>query len=400
MQQNKILMIVSHFYPEGSIVEAKNNYLTLLELEKSGFEVDVCTFEPNKKYPSNVKYFVPKKSKIFSRKNRYYNFLRAKIKMPLLPIEFDYINDFLQTLEKVNINQYSYIYTVFGNGSEHIVGIELKQKYPHLKHIAEFRDPWVHNKIAKDYFFNNSFKFYANYYWKKLYMLEKELISKLDLLLVESPIHASLIKEEFKYNKEILICNGYSEHFFEKILNLDIEFNSKPVIGFIGSTYYGYEDVAKTFINALQELENEGLDFTFISVGDSFFSRESSKIEIKNYYSFHKVPYIKALSFIKKIDIGLAITMQSYPNHINSKIFEYMQFKKYTIAIAPKGGAMDKLLSQTQSGDILSYNKDKMKEELRDIIKNYKIKAVNKDKIKIYNRKEVFKPIIKAIKEL
>lgn len=393
-------MIVSHFYPEGSIVEAKNNYLTLLELEKNGFEVDVCTFESQKEYPTNVKYTIPKKNKIFSIKNRYYNFFRTKIKIPLLPIEFNYVKDFLNVIDQIDMDQYGYIYTVFGNGSEHLVGVHLKQYYPHLKHIAEFRDPWVHNQIAKDYFYDKAFKFYANHYWKSLESLERKLVYEIDLILVESALHGTLIKKDFNYEREILVCNGYSNLFLEKELKLDLEFISKPIIGFIGSTYYGYEDVAKTFIEVLEELEKEGVNFTFISVGDNFFSKQGQSSQLKNFYPFQKVSYIKALSFMKKIDIGLAMTMESYPNHVNSKIFEYMQYGKFTLAIAPKDGAMDQLLSKTDIGVVLSYSKEKMKDELRELLKNFNKKTVTKEQIKSFDRKEVFKPIIEAIKEL
>ena len=393
-------MIVSHFYPEGSIVEAKNNYLTLLELEKNGFQVDVCTFESEKEYSKNVKYTISKKNKIFSIKNRYYNFFRTKIKMPLLPIEFNYVKDFLNVIDQIDIDQYGYIYTVFGNGSEHLVGVHLKQYYPHLKHIAEFRDPWVHNRIAKDYFYDKAFKFYANYYWKSLESLEYKLVSKVDLLLVESALHGSLIKKDFNYEREILVCNGYSNLFLEKELELDLEFTSKPIIGFIGSTYYGYEDVAKTFIEVLEELEEEGMTFSFISVGDNFFSKQGQFSQLKNFYPFQKVSYIKALSFMKKIDVGLAMTMESYPNHVNSKIFEHMQYKKFTLAIAPKDGAMDMLLSKTKTGKVLSYSKEDMKKELRTFLKDSKNSTLDMEQIKEFNREEVFKPIIKAIKEL
>jgi len=400
MKKNKILMIVSHFYPEGSIVEAKNNYLTLLELEKSGFEVDVCTFESQKEYPVNVKYFVPKKNKIFSIKNRYYSFFRTKIKMPLLPIEFNYRKDFLRVIETINMKEYGYIYTVFGNGSEHFIGKKLKDYYPHLKHIAEFRDPWIHNKIAKDYFYDRAFKLYAKYYWKSLESLQCKLISTVDLLLVESSYHGLLIKKDFNYNRDILVCNGYSNLFLEKDFELDIEFGTQPIIGFVGSTYYGYDNVAKTFIEVLEELEREGINFTFISVGNNFFSNQAQSSPLKNFYAFHKVPYLKALAFMKKIDIGFAMTMESYPNHVNSKIFEYMQYKKFTLAIAPKDGAMDKLLSQNQTGMVLSYEKKAMKKELKIFLKNFINKTLTSQQIQEFNREEVFKPIIKAIEKL
>jgi len=400
MKKNKILMIVSHFYPNGSIVEAKNNYLTLLEFEKNGFDVDVCTFNNEKEYPSNVKYLVPKKTKIFSNKNIYYNFFRKKIHFAPLTLEFAYIKDFLKVLSDVNMFQYGAVYTVFGDGSEHIIGMKLKEKHNHLKHIAEFRDPWIHNEIAKKYFYDNNFKFYADFKWKQLKRIENNLINQLDLLLVESEMHGEKIKKDFNYNKDILFCNGYSKLFKEEIPNLNIDFISKPVIGFIGYTYYGYDDVAETFIEVLEELELEGVDFTFISVGDNYFSRLASNIKLKQFYAFSKVSYPKALSFIQKIDIGLALILQSYSHNINSKIFEYMQNKKFTIAIAPKNGEMDKILTECDRGTLLSYEKNQMKKELKELLTNKKSFELEEYQIEAYNRSHIFISIIKKVKNL
>jgi len=393
-------MIVSHFYPNGSIVEAKNNYLTLLEFEKNGFDVDVCTFNNEKEYPSNVKYLVPKKTKIFSNKNIYYNFFRKKIHFAPLTLEFAYVKDFLKVLSDVDMLQYGAVYTVFGDGSEHIIGMKLKEKNKHLKYIAEFRDPWIHNEIAKKYFYDNNFKFYADFKWKQLKRIQNNLINQLDLLLVESEMHGEKIKKDFNYNKDILFCNGYSKLFKEEVPNLNIDFSSKPVIGFIGYTYYGYDDVAETFIEVLEGLESEGVDFTFISVGDNYFSRLASHSKLKKFYAFSKVPYPKALSFMQKIDIGFALILQSYSHNINSKIFEYMQNKKFTIAIAPKNGEMDKILTECNRGMVLSYEKNQMKKELKELLTNKKSFELEEYQIEAYNRSHIFIPIIKKVKNL
>ena len=393
-------MIVSHFYPYGSIVEAKNNYLTLLELEKNGFEVDVCTFDMGEEYPRNVKYRVPKKNKFFSNKNIYYNFFRKKIKFPLLTLEFNHTTDFLEALNGVNMEQYGYVYTVFGNGSEHIVGMKLKEKFNHIKHITEFRDPWIHNEIAKKYFYDHAFKFYADMQWKALKKIEQKLISKVDLLLVESVGHGEKIKEDFNYQRKILFCNGYSTLFKEEIPELSIEFKNRPVIGFIGYTYYGYDDVSETFIEALKELEQEGLSFTFIAVGDNHFARLASQSTLDNFYAFQKVTYRKALAFMNKIDVGLALILETYPHNINSKIFEYMQYKKYTLAIAPKDGEMDKILSADSIGTVLSYDKVQMKNVLRELILTSKDFSLTSKQIEEYDRDKIFKPIIEEIKKL
>lgn len=397
----KILFIASHFYPNGSIVEAKNNYLSVIELESRGFEVDVAAPVGAQEYPSNVKYLLGIANR-GSTKARALKFIRKFLRIPAMPIRFDDVSSILAGLQFVNFENYEYIYTVFGNGSEHLVGLKLKKKHPHLKWIAEFRDPWVHNEISRQYVFDNSFTWYAEYHWKKLEKLQARVLDSVDLLLVESNYHADLIRQDFEYKNDILICNGFSDHLLSEIPQLNIDFCRKPIIAFIGSTYYGYRDAVETFLRVLEELESEGLDFTLISIGDNSFAKLAATSTLKEFYAFQKVTYLKAQAFINKITFGLAVTMEKYPNHVNSKIFEYMQYNKPTLAIAPKGGAMDSILTKAQAGSILSYSKDEMKSELREIfIHSYENNTeLRPDQVKEFDRKLVFEKIISAINKI
>ena len=398
---NNLLFITSHFYPNGSIVEAKNNYLSVLELERYGFKVDVAAPFEVQAYPENVKFLFKCKSRT-TFKAQLARYIRKAFKIPCLPIRFDDVSSIIVGLQNVKLSNYTYMYTVFGNGSEHIAGLKLKKKNPHIKWIAEFRDPWVHNKLIKKYLFDNSFYWYAEYQWKKLYKAESMVLMNVDMLLVESSYHGELIKRDFGYTKVIHTCNGYSDKFMPDIPMLDVDFLCRPVIGFIGSTYYGYDNVAGTFVHVLEELESEGFDFTFVSVGNNAFSKLALTSSCKNFYAFHKVPYLKSQAFINNLTYGLAITMESYPNHVNSKIFEYMQFKKPTLAIAPKGGAMEAILKSANAGSIVSYHKEEMKNQLRKIIQKPSLLEIglNSHHVKAYDRKEVFKNIVRGIKEL
>ena len=183
---------------------------------------------------------------------------------------------------------------------------------------------------------------------------------------------------------------------------MDIEFPTQPVFGFIGSTYYGYDHVAETFIEVLQELEAEGLRFTFVTIGDNAFSDFAPSSSLINYYPIHKVSYFQSQAFIKKFTYGLALTMKEHPGHVNSKMFEYMQFKIPTLAIAPSGGEMDSLLTSTNTGILIPYHRDEMKEKLRHIILNQP-KLGNRlldEQVCSFDRKSVFKSIVEAIDEL
>ena len=61
---------------------------------------------------------------------------------------------------------------------------------------------------------------------------------------------------------------------------------------------------------------------------------------------------------------------------------------------------MDKILNKNNLGKVLSYEKLKMKEALKELLTNKKIFNLDKQQVEKYNRKNVFKPIVKAIKEL
>ena len=390
-------MICSNFYPNGSIVEAKNNYLTALELEKNGYSVDVCTFESDGAQPDFVTHLVKKRTRVTFGK--YYPHFRRLIRFPLCPISFSDVSVFLKTLSNIDMTIYDYVYTIFGGGSEHIVGQLLKERNPHLKHIAEFRDPWVHNKIAKAYFFDNSNKWYGRIVWKMLMNKQRKLLDQVDMLLVESEGHANNIKRDFAYESDIFICNGFSNIYDICSIDINLNFPNQPVFGFVGSTYYGYEDVIQRFLDVLKELQDEGYEFTLISVGDNYFSRVCKRSEIKNFFAFAKVSYKRSLGFIKKIDIGLAIISEDYDT-INSKIFEHMQFGKYTLAISPKNGVMDRMLRGANAGHSISYDRMEMKEHLKAIIENESIPKVKECDVIKYSRSNMFSSIIQELDKI
>lgn len=393
---NKILMICSSFYPNGSVVEGKNNYFTALEFEKSGFEVDVCTFGDFDdscfvKYKANKN-----RNTIF---DKYYRTLRTLVRLPISHVSFSDTQCFLKSLSSTDMSKYKFVYTVFGGGSEHIVGMELKRMYPHLKHVAEFRDPWVHNQIAKDFIFDNSITAYAKFIWARLQRQQAKLLKNVDLLLVESQGHAKGISSDFNYDKKILICNGYSDLFSHSEIKLSIDFLKRPIIGFIGNTYYGYENIIERFLSVLHELEAEGVDFTFISVGDNYFSKNSYRQELNNYVSFSKVSYDRSLAYIDALDYGLAIIGENYDT-INSKIFDHMKKGKYTIALSPVDGVMDRMLRSSNAGESISYNKVTMKSRLKHLLSASQPPAFSQSDVAMYDRANVFRSIIKEMEEL
>lgn len=398
-------LYIAHFFPPISNVEAKINYTTINLFKKNGFNPIIISSN-YEKYPLDIIDF---KDELlihrynFSDGNKYLNYLRNKLQIPDSPINFSQYRNIIKIAEKIiRKNDIKFIYSVFGKGIEHIAATKLKNKY-NIPLVLEFQDPWTNNKIMQKYIDEKSVKFYGRFLRNRINQKEKEVITSADMILVESPLHKQYLIKKYGLENIYVHLLGFNKHFIEKIIDDEIiELPHKPVIGFIGTTYYGFYEICLNFMLALKRLENEGIRFTFISTGETYFNKLEGKINLKNHIPIIRVGYKKALKFMNSLDMGLVLTLPNYKENINSKMFEYLALKKHIIAIAPEDGDMARIIRENNLGIIIGYSEDDMYNELKKFIKKYNEGLLNIDEnvIDSFNRERIFEPIVTMIKEM
>lgn len=402
-------LYISFFFPPLAGAEPRHNLSLIRRLHAKGFIPTVITAPKDFSYPKDpaLEELIPKGIGIKRitwpyNSNKYINKGKELLKIPPNPLLFKGWKYLYQAAKEAisensqaqhansgfNSNSnFSFIYSVHGIGAAHLAAMKLKTK-TNLPWVAEFRDPWFHNLIIWKYLKDKSWSWWYWYNLRRTKKLTEKILKKADLVVVESPMHGELLIKDFgvEKNRVVPYGMGYETDFsfqsnqsnqydqYDQSENCLITFPRKPVIGFVGFIYYGYEDAVKNLTLALRELEKRGYTFSLISVGDtsSQFSKFAREAGLKSFLPIDRVSLPLALSLMREMDFGLVCTFVEHKSHINSKIWEYLEAGLSIVAIVPKDGAMAKIIEAGACGYILPYDADGMIPILEKIFGDYK----------------------------
>lgn len=272
----------------------------------------------------------------------------------------------IQTIQQQNIK---IIYTTSAPYSDHLLGLYIKQKMPHIKWVVDFRDEWTNNPYTLD----NPHNIIRTKIEKNM---ENQVLLQADYLITNTPV----MRENFIKNNNLkgdnffVIPNGYDE---EDFANMDFTKpkNDKFIMVYTGALYGRRKP--DNFFMAIKNLKQQGII-------------KQNSIKVKLIGNYHKD---KLQSQIDKLGLTQDIEIVGYVPHniciqhqlssdvlvliegsgvganafYTGKIFEYMNTKRPVVAILPDGVAKD-LVLQSKIG--LVANTDNV-EDIQNVIKNY-----------------------------
>lgn len=394
--------------------ESRYNLSLIRKFYTKGFLPTILTAPEDYPYPKDqyLEKLIPEKIEIkrircFHQPNKYINKARELIKIPQNLLIFEGWRDLYKTARVELISgKYKFIYSVHGIGAAHLAALKLN-KETGFPWIAEFRDPWFHNFIIQKYMKDKSWGWWYAYQWRKTKRLSGKVLRYADLIVVESPMHGEFLVKDFDIEKDKVVPYGmgYDEDYFSENENCLINFTQEPVIGFVGSVYYGYKGAAKNFVLALKELEKKGYKFTFVSVGgaSALFSEYAQEIGLKSFIPIERVSLSKALSLMQKMDFGVVYTSDRHKSHINSKIWEYLKSNLSIFAVVPEHGAMARIINEGNCGYILPYNVKGMVSILEKALMDYKRRETfraSPEFITQFSRENIVDELIEKIKQI
>ncbi|WP_294296767.1 glycosyl transferase family 1 [uncultured Chryseobacterium sp.] len=240
--------------------------------------------------------------------------------------------------------------------SLHLIGLALKEKFPDLKWIADFRDPWTEISYYKHLKLTKSSD-------KKHRQLESAVFRNADITLATSYTDA----ENFRKNGANAICitNGFDE--------ADSQSQSQKQI----SDEHQQRKFTFSYIGVLEQLRNpenlwkalDELVKTNPDFAESFTLKFAGRVDDKILNSIEQsalkdhianlgyLSHDKAIEEMRASDI-LLIT--NFPNPsskgiIPGKIFEYLATGKQIISFGPDEADVAKILEETQAGKHFSY---------------------------------------------
>ncbi len=231
--------------------------------------------------------------------------------------------------------------------------IELKEKYPEVNFVADFRDPWINNNTA-----NYGLSAMNNKRFKQEYSRQKTVISKYDIITsvydeVLDYFKSILIKENLTTStKFVAIPNGLDKEDFSINDNV-IKEDGKLKFIFGGTFYTKALHVFKEFCEDLLQLKTsypniyKELQFDFYGTIPDEFNYISKEVDIIKFYG--QVSKDKIYEMISESDIPMLFLTDDMNYSLSTKFYEYIYHKK-TIAIFSKKGDAGKYVEENGIG--------------------------------------------------
>lgn len=288
--------------------------------------------------------------------------------------------------------------------SMHLIALGLKNKFPKIRWIADFRDPWTNIDFLNDLYLT---KWAQN----KHQQLEKKVVQSTDAVISVSPTLAyelSQLSPEQK-TKFFTITNGFDEEDYYELNKLQNQSTSKE--NSIVITYAGLipsNRNPEVLWKAIQQLSNENLlpqNFTVHLIGKVDISvwENIQKYNVERYIKKTEyLPHSEVLKLEAQAD-ALLLIINNAPNSkgiLTGKLFEYLALQKPIIAIGPTDGDAAQIIKTTNAGVVIDYNDiESMKNTLLQII-HHKISSPQIKDVMLFSRNHLTEQLIQVIESL
>ena len=240
------------------------------------------------------------------------------------------VNDFYEAAEK-NIISNSIDTVILSVGPFHYseVLVLLKQKFPHIKYIIDYRDYWEDSLV--------SLTSWQVEFEKKL---QRQVIDTVDLILSPNWEMQKHYESTFKV-KSYCLPHCYDPEDFSQIKSASIEPRSDIKLIYGGAFYAGIEEnilLIKDFVNQLSKINSVSAEF-FVSIKG--YEEELSHPLIKRF------DFIDSAEYFQKIansDFVILILPSNRVNAMSSKFFELVAMKKPILYFGKCGDVSDYLI--------------------------------------------------------
>ena len=310
----------------------------------------------------------------------------------------------VEFLEKyLKVNQYDVLVTTGPPHSLHLIGLGLKKKFPDLKWIADFRDPWTeisyykHLKLTK----------IAD---KKHRKLESEVFKNADVTLATSYTDAENFRK--KGANAFCITNGFDVDASTTLSMTEENSKTLPLSNSTTKFTLSYIGVLEQLRNpeilweTLNDLVEENADFKndfelkFVGRLDDKILQKIENSVLKN--NLTNLGYQTHDIALKHMQDSTVLLMTNFPQEsskgiIPGKIFEYLATGKTILSFGPKDADVEKILNETKAGKHFGYEeKENLKKFILESYQNWKSGMLNQnaENIKQFSRKNLTQKLV------
>ncbi|NOZ00572.1 MAG: glycosyltransferase family 4 protein [Deltaproteobacteria bacterium] len=256
--------------------------------------------------------------------------------------------------------------------------------------IAEFRDLWSQNPVER--------------LWPPLARMdeaiERRVLSRADMLATVSEELAESLKG--LHHKPVLILpNGHDRH--EPLAATHRRAGDPVHILHGGSLYMGRRDPT-ILLKAVKQVAGEGIKARVTFIGHDAVQvagRIAGDMDMDDLVTcLGPLPHEEYSKMMDRADALAVIeeTSQSAAGNATGKLFEYVGMRRPILAVAPVGGAIDRILRRTGLGRAVTTSGE-MADDLRALAAGKEFQPVE-DQIRALSRKAIAGRLAHALDEL
>ncbi len=287
--------------------------------------------------------------------------------------------------------------------SMHMIALGLKSKYPKIKWLADFRDPWTNI----DFYDKLMLSSLADTKHKRL---EKNVLQEADIVVSVGNSMSEEFKEIVKQDgfnrleKFKVITNGFDTDDLNSNNSIkDIKFSLAHIGTLVKDRnplilWKVLSQLVKTNSKFAQELE-----IKLVGKVDYFVMEQINFYGLKPYLTkIDYLPHNIVIEEQKKSHVLLLLVnnTKNAKGILTGKIFEYLAANVPILAIGPTDGDLSIILKNTATGLISDFNDENLlKQHILKLFDGYTIEP-NKEEIKKYSRKNLTKELCHLLDSL
>lgn len=257
--------------------------------------------------------------------------------------------------EIVRAESIDLVYTTSFPYSSHLMGLHLKNAFPNIPWVTDFRDEWTNNPYHLD-------SIYKKIKLKMERKKEHEVTSSCDYFITNTPLmlEGFLKDDPSLESRSTFIPNGYDEDDFKEAEN-ERDGGDKFVITYTGSLY-GRRNLDEFMEGLKLAIEKGSIDRDRIlirivgNIYEKVINSYSEKFGLAGYISsYGYLPHKESIQMLFNSDIILLVIGKGKGsrNFYTGKIFEYIRSNRPILAIVPEDGVAADVINETRTGVVV-----------------------------------------------
>ncbi|MCK9480995.1 MAG: hypothetical protein M0R38_04430 [Bacteroidia bacterium] len=211
---------------------------------------------------------------------------------------------------------------------------ELKEKYPNINLIVDFRDPWTNNKTSFGFTTISSKRLEVEK------VRERVVANKSDYILTVSDAMTDYYKSFGTEKKCLTVKNGFDYSDFESLEGCKSQ-NEKLRFVFAGTFYHKSLHVFENFCESLREIREENEDvfnkLEFHFFGDMPMQFKEIAGEIVSIVFHNRVSLESAYMEIAKGNLAMLFLTDDLNHSFSTKFYEYIALQKLIAVFSSRG---------------------------------------------------------------